>query len=122
MSRKQQARKFLKIALDNKSADFRDGQWAAIEALVEKRQRLLVVQRTGWGKSIVYFLSTRLLRDAGEGPTVVISPLLALIRNQVEAAICFPVRPLPPRMTVSPQLPKPATPSRSLFWPIARRA
>lgn len=83
---KQHAHQLLKIALDNKNVDFRDGQWAAIENLVEKRKRLLVVQRTGWGKSIVYFLSTRLLRDAGEGPTVVISPLLALIRNQVEAA------------------------------------
>ena len=83
---KQQAHKLLKTALDNKNANFRDGQWEAIESLVRKRKRLLVVQRTGWGKSIVYFLSTRLLRDAGEGPTVVISPLLALIRNQVEAA------------------------------------
>jgi ATP-dependent DNA helicase RecQ len=67
-------------------AQFRDGQWEAIDALVRRRQRLLVVQRTGWGKSLVYFLATRLLRDQGYGPTVLISPLLALMRNQLRAA------------------------------------
>ena len=45
-----------------------------------------VVQRTGWGKSAVYFVATALLRAAGAGPTVIVSPLLALMRNQVEAA------------------------------------
>ncbi len=65
---------------------FRPGQWEAIEALVERRQRLLVVQRTGWGKSMVYFLATRLLREAGRGPTLIISPLLSLMRNQLQAA------------------------------------
>jgi ATP-dependent DNA helicase RecQ len=64
-------------------AQFRDGQWEAIEALVERRGRALVVQRTGWGKSAVYFIATRLLRDRGAGPTVLISPLLALMRNQI---------------------------------------
>lgn len=83
---KQRACKLLKIALNNDQAQFRDGQWKAIENLVVNHKQLLVVQRTGWGKSIVYFLSTRLLRDAGAGPTLVISPLLALIRNQVAAA------------------------------------
>lgn len=82
---KQKADQYLKMALNNPAATFRDGQWQAIESLVV-RKRLLVVQRTGWGKSIVYFLGTRLLRDAGAGPTVVISPLLALIRNQLDAA------------------------------------
>jgi ATP-dependent DNA helicase RecQ len=63
-----------------------DDQWAAIEALVVDRRRSLVVQRTGWGKSAVYFVATLLLRAAGAGPTVIISPLLALMRNQIAAA------------------------------------
>jgi ATP-dependent DNA helicase RecQ len=57
------------------SADFRDGQLEAIEAVVEQRSRLLVVQRTGWGKSAVYFVATRLLRDRGAGTTIIVSPL-----------------------------------------------
>src|SRR5687768_4895388 len=65
---------------------FRDGQWEAIEQLVERRGRVLVVQRTGWGKSAVYFIATRLLRDQGAGATVLISPLLALMRNQLQMA------------------------------------
>ena len=65
---------------------FREGQLEAITRLVEQHGRTLVVQRTGWGKSAVYFIATRLLRDAGAGPTVLISPLLALMRNQLEAA------------------------------------
>lgn len=65
---------------------FRDGQWEAIEALVAQRQRVLVVQRTGWGKSLVYFLATKLLRDQGGGTTLLISPLLSLMRNQLQAA------------------------------------
>ena len=64
-------------------AVFRDGQLEAITALVERRQRVLVVQRTGWGKSAVYFIATKLLRAQGAGPTVLISPLLALMRNQL---------------------------------------
>ena len=67
-------------------AQFRDGQLEAIEALVGRRRRALVVQRTGWGKSAVYFIATRLLRDAGAGATVLVSPLLALMRNQIEMA------------------------------------
>ena len=67
-------------------ADFRPDQREAIEALVERRERVLVVQRTGWGKSAVYFLATHLLRKQGLGPTLLISPLLALMRNQIEAA------------------------------------
>ncbi len=62
---------------------FRDGQWEAIESLVERRARVLVVQRTGSGKSAVYFVATRLLCDADAGTTVLISPLLALMRNQL---------------------------------------
>lgn len=67
-------------------AVLRDDQWTAIEALVVHRRRALVVQRTGWGKSAVYFISAKLLRAAGHGPTVIVSPLLALMRNQVAAA------------------------------------
>ncbi|MGJ7876506.1 RecQ family ATP-dependent DNA helicase [Streptomyces rochei] len=68
------------------TARLRDDQWRAIEALVAERRRALVVQRTGWGKSAVYFVATALLRERGAGPTVIVSPLLALMRNQVEAA------------------------------------
>lgn len=67
-------------------ATLRDDQWTAIEALVIHRRQALVVQRTGWGKSAVYFISAKLLRAAGRGPTVIVSPLLALMRNQVAAA------------------------------------
>ncbi|QXU55328.1 ATP-dependent DNA helicase RecQ [Rhodococcus sp. LW-XY12] len=67
-------------------ARLRDDQWVAIEALVVHRRRALVVQRTGWGKSAVYFISAKLLRRQGRGPTVIVSPLLALMRNQVAAA------------------------------------
>ena len=64
----------------------RDDQWTAIESLVLDHRRALVVQRTGWGKSAVYFVATLLLRARGAGPTVIISPLLALMRNQIAAA------------------------------------
>ena len=67
-------------------SSFRPGQREAIEALALRRERVLLVQRTGWGKSAVYFLATRLLRDAGLGPTLLVSPLLALMRNQLDAA------------------------------------
>ncbi|MFJ7590503.1 RecQ family ATP-dependent DNA helicase [Streptomyces sp. NPDC097617] len=68
------------------AAKLREDQWRAIEALVAHKRRALVVQRTGWGKSAVYFVATSLLRAGGAGPTVIVSPLLALMRNQVEAA------------------------------------
>ncbi|MGY4100037.1 RecQ family ATP-dependent DNA helicase [Nocardia sp. R16R-3T] len=67
-------------------AELREDQWTAIEALIVRRRRALVVQRTGWGKSAVYFIAAKLLRRAGRGPTVIVSPLLALMRNQVAAA------------------------------------
>jgi ATP-dependent DNA helicase RecQ len=66
--------------------DFREGQLEAVEALVGERRRVLVVQRTGWGKSAVYFVATALRRAQGAGPTVIVSPLLALMRDQVAAA------------------------------------
>jgi ATP-dependent DNA helicase RecQ len=72
--------------LNTDKAEFRPGQWEAIAGVAERRERLLLVQRTGWGKSIVYFLATRILRDLGAGPTIIVSPLLALMRNQVLAA------------------------------------
>lgn len=82
---KSLALRYLRTAINNPSASFRDGQWESIEAILNKN-RVLVVQRTGWGKSMVYFLATKLLRDQGAGPTLLISPLLSLMRNQLEAA------------------------------------
>ncbi|MBW4598896.1 MAG: RecQ family ATP-dependent DNA helicase [Calothrix sp. FI2-JRJ7] len=82
----KQALLLLRQALNDSTANFRPGQWEAIEKLVNTRARLLVVQRTGWGKSIVYFIATRLLRDNSAGCTLLISPLLALMRNQIAAA------------------------------------
>jgi ATP-dependent DNA helicase RecQ len=73
----------LRELVGSPTAELRDGQLEAISALVRDRRRALVVQRTGWGKSAVYFVATRLLRDDGSGPTVIVSPLLALMRNQI---------------------------------------
>lgn len=75
---------YLKECLGS-DAEFRPGQWEAIEALVLRKKKLLVVQRTGWGKSWVYFIATKLLRDRGEGCTIIISPLLSLMRDQLRA-------------------------------------
>jgi ATP-dependent DNA helicase RecQ len=76
----------LRTAVGRKDIDFRDGQWEAIESVCSNLRRTLVVQRTGWGKSSVYFIATRVLRDRDCGPTIIVSPLLALMRNQIEAA------------------------------------
>jgi ATP-dependent DNA helicase RecQ len=76
----------LLTTLAGPGARLRPDQLAAVRALVVDRRRALVVQRTGWGKSAVYFLATRLLRDAGAGPSLLVSPLLALMRDQIEAA------------------------------------
>ena len=76
----------LRKALNDSTAEFREDQWESIDRLVNKKKKLLVVERTGWGKSSVYFISTRILRDQGKGATIIISPLLALMRNQIEAA------------------------------------
>jgi ATP-dependent DNA helicase RecQ len=73
-------------ALAGPAAALREDQWTAIDALVSERRRALVVQRTGWGKSAVYFTATALLRARGSGPSVIVSPLLALMRNQIDAA------------------------------------
>jgi len=76
----------LRTLVGREDADFHEGQFEAIEALVDQRQRALVVQRTGWGKSAVYFVATLLLRQRGAGPTILVSPLLALMRDQIAAA------------------------------------
>ncbi|GAB7530095.1 RecQ family ATP-dependent DNA helicase [Pseudomonas sp. 3A(2025)] len=80
------AQQLLRTSIGNTKACFRPGQWEAIDALVNRREKLLVVQRTGWGKSAVYFIGTRILRDRGHGLTLIVSPLLALMRNQIDAA------------------------------------
>lgn len=82
----QKSLNLLRTALQDPTADFRAGQWDVIEQLVNENAHLLIVQRTGWGKSIVYFIATKLLRERGYGPTLLISPLLALMRNQIAAA------------------------------------
>jgi ATP-dependent DNA helicase RecQ len=76
----------LRRLVGHPDAEFRDGQLEAIDALVEDRRRVLVVQRTGWGKSAVYFVTTALMRSRGGGPTLLVSPLLGLMRNQIAAA------------------------------------
>ncbi|MCA8836815.1 MAG: RecQ family ATP-dependent DNA helicase, partial [Proteobacteria bacterium] len=86
MSNHSRSLALLRSSLNDPTATFRDGQWESIDALTDKQERLLVVQRTGWGKSLVYFIATRLNRDSGRGITLIISPLLALMRNQVDAA------------------------------------
>ena len=73
-------------------ARFRDGQEEAIRNIIEGNRRALVVQKTGWGKSFVYFIATKMLREAGAGPAILVSPLLALMRNQVAAATRMGVR------------------------------
>ena len=83
---RERAEEHLRALVGSDSATLRDDQWTAIEALVAGRRRALVVQRTGWGKSAVYFVATALLRERGAGPTVIISPLLSLMRNQIAAA------------------------------------
>ncbi|TFC52875.1 DEAD/DEAH box helicase [Cryobacterium sp. TMT2-10] len=82
----------LRTLVGRDDADFHEGQFEAIETLVDQRRRALVVQRTGWGKSAVYFVATLLLRRQGAGPTILVSPLLALMRDQVAAAARAGVR------------------------------
>ena len=83
---KQSATALLKKAVGDEEIEFRPGQWEAIDALCNQKKKLLVVERTGWGKSSVYFISTSILREQGAGPTIIVSPLLALMRNQIEMA------------------------------------
>jgi ATP-dependent DNA helicase RecQ len=86
MATRAQALQHLRLAMANPGADFREGQWEAIDHIVNQRGKVLCVQRTGWGKSMVYFVSAKLMRAQGAGVTLIISPLLALMRNQIEAA------------------------------------
>jgi len=83
---KIKALEMLRKSIRFQDATFREGQWESIQRLTVDKEKLLVIQRTGWGKSLVYFISSKLLRDQGKGPTIIISPLLALMRNQIEAA------------------------------------
>ncbi len=83
---REEAESALRELVGRDDARLRDDQWTAIEALAAFHRRALVVQRTGWGKSAVYFVATRLLRARGAGPTVIVSPLLALMRDQIAAA------------------------------------
>ena len=86
------ALELLRLGTQNPRAAFREGQEDAIQHVVDGRGRLLVVQKTGWGKSSVYFIGTKLLREEGMGPAILISPLLALMRNQIAAAERMGVR------------------------------
>ena len=76
----------LRALTDDPDANFRSDQLDTIRRLTAERSRVLLVQRTGWGKSAVYFIATKLLRNDGSGPTLIVSPLLALMRNQIRAA------------------------------------
>jgi len=91
-STRESALTVLRTLVGTDAAEFHDGQFEAISALVDDRRRALVVQRTGWGKSAVYFVATLLLRQRGSGPTILVSPLLALMRDQVAAAARAGVR------------------------------
>ena len=92
MTTHSDALEIVRTLVGNDSADFHEGQFEAISALVDDGSRALVVQRTGWGKSAVYFVATLLLRRRGAGPTILVSPLLALMRDQVAAAARAGVR------------------------------
>ena len=76
----------LRVLTADPAAHFRLDQLESIRDVVVDRARVLCVQRTGWGKSAVYFVATALLREQGAGPTLIVSPLLALMRNQIAAA------------------------------------
>ena len=86
------ALELLRLGTQNPAAVFRDEQEEAIRHVVDGRGRLLVVQKTGWGKSFVYFIAAKLLREEGMGVAILISPLLALMRNQIAAAERMGVR------------------------------
>ncbi len=88
----ERALELLRLGSGQVHAIFRDGQEEAIQQITDGDHRLLVVQKTGWGKSFVYFISTKILREAGCGPALLVSPLLALMRNQIAAAERMGVR------------------------------
>ena len=80
------ALELLRTGAGDPETEFRPGQEEAIAQTIQAGARMLVVQRTGWGKSFVYFIAAKLLRESGHGPALLVSPLLALMRNQIEAA------------------------------------
>ena len=88
----ERALELLRLGSGQVHAMFRDGQEEAIQQITDGDHRLLVVQKIGWGKSFVYFISTKILREAGCGPALLVSPLLALMRNQIAAAERMGVR------------------------------
>ena len=77
-----QANNLIKQMLGD-DTEFRPGQYEAIESVINQGGKQLIVQKTGWGKSIIYFILTKIFRDTGKGPTLLISPLLSLMRNQI---------------------------------------
>ena len=87
---RQEAQEALVALVGRADAVLREDQWTAIHALVADRRRALVVQRTGWGKSAVYFVATSLLRARGAGPTVIVSPLLAGILADATGSFALP--------------------------------
>ena len=87
MYKPERALELLRLGCGLPGAEFREGQEEAIRHIVAGNGRLLVVQKTGWGKSFVYFIATKLLRETGMGPALLISPLLSLMRNQIAAAV-----------------------------------
>src|SRR3972149_4659719 len=89
---KNRAIELLKLGSGLPKASFREGQEEAIRHIVEGRGRLLVVQKTGWGKGFDYFIATKLLSEAGQGPALLILPFLALVRHQIAAAVRMGVR------------------------------
>jgi ATP-dependent DNA helicase RecQ len=94
MTDRLEALALLRRVVGNNAATFGEGQWEAINAIVNRRERIVVVQRPGWGKSSICFIATRILRDRGRGPTLIVSPSLALLRNQIEAALRLGIRAL----------------------------
>ena len=86
------ALELLRLGTQNPDTCFHDGQEDAIRHVVEGRGRLLVVQKTGWGKSFVYFIATKLLREQGVGPALLISPIASAIRSESdnESLMAFP--------------------------------
>lgn len=82
----QRALEHLRTMTNSPATQFHEGQLEAIVELAQNNRQMLVVQKTGWGKSAVYFIATKLLRDKSGGPSIIISPLISLMRNQIQAA------------------------------------
>ena len=87
----EEALNILRSSIGDNNVNFRKNQWETISQLVLANSKILVVERTGWGKSSLYFISTKLLRAQNSGPTIIISPLIALMRNQIISAASYGV-------------------------------